>query len=583
MPVYCDDFETTTLENDCRVWAWACCDIDDIDNIAVSNTIDSYISYISEKPGIHYFHNLKFDGNFIVYYLLTHNYKWRKDKRTLEPGEFTTSISDMGSWYIVVIRFLPNDCGVSYTVEIRDSLKLIPVSIEDMPKTFGLSDEQKLTIDYHELREKGHILTEQEEAYVKADVRIAAKAVKFMLEHGQKKLTTASNALNDFKSRFDRKEWKRLFPELNAINDKDIRASYKGGWTYLNPLYKNKDVAEGSVYDVNSMYPWAMKYCLLPYGSPCYFAGEYKPNKNYPLYIINFLAEFKLKPGKYPSIQLKHTMFYSDNEYISESLTPTVLTLTSVDYELFLELYDVNIIEFYGGYMFKAKYDIFTEYIDDWYGQKVDSKKDHNPGLEKIAKLMLNSLYGKFGARRTGANKEPYYDADNDIVRYKLGPKEDRKGGYLPIATFITSYCRDKIIRAACTCGDRFIYADTDSVHISGYEPVDGLDIDDFRLGAFKLEEKFIRARFIRQKTYMEIYLDKQKKEIMNLKCCGMPQRVKDTVEEDDFYEGAEFDATKNPKFKPKLTPHVVPGGVILRETTFKIKKSVTRPVLNVV
>ena len=403
-----------------------------------------------------------------------------------------------------------------------------------------------------------------------------------MRENGQKKLTAASNALNDFKGRFSSKEYKKLFPELNAINDRDIRASYKGGWTYLNPVYKNKDIDIGSVYDVNSMYPWAMKYCLLPWGEPVYFSGNYKPNKMFPLYVINFTCEFQLKPGHYPSVQLKHTMYYSDNEYITASLVPTTLTLTSVDYELFLENYNIlGTIEFHGGYMFKARHGIFNEYIDFWYAQKTEAKRTGNKGLEKIAKLMLNSLYGKFGSRRDGKSKIPYYDPSDDIVRYKLGPKEERKGGYLPIATFITSYCRDKIIRTANLCGERFIYADTDSVHIIGVEPVEGMDVDEYRLGAFKLEQTFIRGRFIRQKTYMEIY-KRGEQEKMNLKCCGMPDKLKRSLTESDFVEGAIFDHSRDERFAPKLMPQVVPGGVILKETTFQIKKAGTPDTLKV-
>ena len=337
------------------------------------------------------------------------------------------------------------------------------------------------------------------------------------------------------------------------------------------------------------MYPWAMKYCLLPYGDPVYFSGKYKPSPNYPLYVISFICEFKLKPNKYPSIQLKHTSIYSENEYLTQSVVPTVLTLTSVDYQLFIDNYYIlkpsgkigteDDIEFDGGYMFKARHGMFDEYIDYWYDQKTKSKAEGNKGLEKIAKLMLNSLYGKFGARREGKSKIPYYDSEKDIVRYKSSESEERKALYLPIATFITSYCRDKIIRAAEVCGDRFIYADTDSVHIKGDFDVPGMDVDDFRLGAFKLEEVFVRGKFIRQKTYLEVYNETNKQtgkieEKINLKCCGMPRKLQKTVSEKDFYEGAEFDHNKNEKFEPKLMPKIVPGGVILRETTFQIKKA---------
>lgn len=589
MPIYSADFETTTQDSDCRVWAWGYCNIEDPDNVKLGNSIHSFMRELKEQGGIYYFHNLKFDGNFILYWLFKNGYSWIKDTKCLNPGQFTTLISDMGTWYTITIQMKPTETGVTNKVEIRDSLKIIPLSVEEIPKAYGL-EESKLTLDYNAHREIGHILTPHEEEYIKADIIIVAKAIDFMLKHGQKKLTSASNALADFKKRYKSKEYKKLFPELNIRADADIRKSYKGGWTYLNPKFKNEDVAEGSVYDVNSMYPWAMKYCLLPWGAPVYFTGNYKKQDNYPLYILNFTCEFRLKPGKFPSIQLKKNRYFAENEYIMSSEVdygnekksiPITLVLTSVDYELFLHNYKVWNVEYHGGYMFKAKHGMFTEYIDYWYEQKTEAKRTGNKGLERIAKLMLNSLYGKFGARMDGKSKIPYYDNINDIVRYRQSETEERKGGYLPVATFITSYCRDKIIRAAEVCGERFIYADTDSVHIKGLEPVPEMDVDEYRLGAFKLEETFKRARFIRQKTYLEIYDKMNKKngkieEVMNLKCCGMPEKMKASVSEEDFYEGAVFDSAKNSKFVPKLVPRVVPGGVILKETTFQIAKSKT-------
>lgn len=553
------DFETTTKAEDCRVWAWAISKVNEPDKLEYGNNIDSFMEYANKNPETYYFHNLKFDGAFIVDWLLRHNFRHVTGK-TITEGKFGTLISDMGAWYCINICF-PDGAEV----KVVDSLKLITMPIKEMPKTFGLPEE-KLEIDYTEEREVGHELTQEEKDYIAHDVIILSKSLSVMFSNGLTKLTAASNALNDFKIRYGKKNYKRDFGEenMNPISDKFIRMSYKGGFTYLNPKYKNKEVKEGRVYDVNSMYPWAMKYNLLPYGEPRWFKGQYKYNPVYPLYVQALVCEFELKPNHVPSLQVKHSL-YADNEYLTESVEPTFLVLTSVDLKLFFDQYDVTVLEWVEGYCFKAKEGIFTEYIDYWYGVKEKSKRDGNLGMVQIAKLMLNSLYGKFGARITGRSKIPYIDEDKDKVCYKLTEEEDRRGGYLPIATFITSYCRDRIIRSAQICGDRFIYADTDSLHISGKENVSGLDIDNFRLGAFKLEEEFIRAKFIRQKTYMEVYM-KDGKENLDIKCAGMPDNIKRTLLEEDFYEGNTFNG--------KLMPTIVPGGVILKETTFQIKKS---------
>ena len=48
------------------------------------------------------------------------------------------------------------------------------------------------------------------------------------------------------------------------------------------------------------------------------------------------------------------------------------------------------------GWKFKAIKGLFTNYVDYWTEQKIKAKKENNGALYTIAKLMLNSLYGKF-------------------------------------------------------------------------------------------------------------------------------------------------------------------------------------------
>lgn len=574
--IYAADLETSGDENGVWCWYWGICNLMEPERIYKGLNIESLMHWINTGDKIIYFHNLRFDGGYILDYLFRTGYKWvSKKAKLLEPGEMTTLISDMGQWYTLTVRMWPNETGYDSLIEFRDSSKLITLSIEEIPKAFGL-DEVKGTMDYLKIRLPGYQPAKDEEEYLNHDVIILAKALNIMRDRGLHKLTTGACALHDYRQRMGSKLFNRLFPKLAPGIDADIRQSYKGGWTYLNPEFKDKVVQDGKVFDVNSMYPWAMKYCLLPFDAPVYFKGKYNPDPNYPLYVQQLSCEFHLKPGHYPSIQIKHNIFYAENDYITDSVEPTLLTLTSVDLELLYFNYDVQHEEWYGGYMFRGQVGMFDEYIDYWYGEKTEAKKNKNGGQAQIAKLFLNSLYGKFGARREGRSKIPYWDPIDEKVRYETGNLEERKGGYLPVATFITSYCRDKINRGAYACGERFAYADTDSLHILGLEPVEGLDVDNYRLGSFKEEEVFIRAKFIRQKTYLEVYMamDKFGKEVekINLKCCGMPRKMQETVTEDKFVSGAVFDASKDKTLAPKLMPKVVKGGVFLKETTFQIK-----------
>ena len=63
MKCFTADFETTTDINDCRVWAYALCEVGDYNNFSYGNNIASFIDFCKNKKDNYkiYFHNLKFD------------------------------------------------------------------------------------------------------------------------------------------------------------------------------------------------------------------------------------------------------------------------------------------------------------------------------------------------------------------------------------------------------------------------------------------------------------------------------------------------------------------------------------------
>ena len=110
-----------------------------------------------------------------------------------------------------------------------------------MQKRFGL-EESKLELDYDTPRLKNHTLTKHEKDYIKNDVVIVAKALNVIFSEGLKKMTQGSNALYDFKEMMTKRRFEHYFPQVPPDIDEDIRQAYKGGFTYLNPLYKDKEV-----------------------------------------------------------------------------------------------------------------------------------------------------------------------------------------------------------------------------------------------------------------------------------------------------------------------------------------------------
>ena len=549
---YSADFETTTDPEDCRVWAWAACSLYDY-KFKKGIDIESFFKWMETLEGdTLYFHNLKFDGEFMLCYMLSNGYTHCTDKILTEDKTFKTLISDTGQVYTFEILFNKKK---RKKVRIYDSLKLLPMTVERVAKSFNL-DCQKLEIDYKEKREKGHELTEQESKYIENDCLIVAKALNQFFEQGLTKMTIGSNALADYKSIVGKSKFEGNFPE--CLYDSFIRKSYRGGFTYLKPEYADKDIGEGIVLDVNSLYPSVMYANPYPVGEGKYFRGKYEPDKNYPLYVQSIRCQFEVKEGFLPTIQIKHSLSFMSTEYLTSSNgEETNLILTSIDLKLFLDHYNVYDMEYIDGWKFQQADGIFRDYIDKWSTNKIQAKKDGNHGLYTISKLFLNSLYGKFATRLEAVSKAPVLDEEG-IVHYKLLEPETKKGVYIPVGVFVTSYARNVTIRSAQKVFDRFVYADTDSLHLIGTELPEGLEIDDTKLGAWKHESTFSRARFIRAKTYIE-----DEDGVLNVKACGLPDKCHAQVTWENFHPGAVYTG--------KLLPRHVPGGIVLEDKNFTI------------
>lgn len=565
--MYAGDFETTVDPEDVRVWASCLVNIDNFETSFIGNDIESFFEFLSNKNSIVYFHNLKFDGEFILSYLLSHGYKYSKSR---EAKTFDTLITDDGVFYSITVIFEKMNKRYKKVV-FYDSLKKLPFKVSVISKAFELKDE-KLEIDYKAPRSRGHQLTEEEKQYIVNDCRIIAQALHIQFDKGLKKMTNASDSMNGYKTIITERQFERWFPVLPVELDLDIRRSYKGGFTYLSPRFKNKRVKGGVTLDVNSLYPSRMYECLLPYGYPMFFEGQYKEDKNYPLYIVHMKCCFRLKPGHIPCIQLKNNRRYVETEYLVCSMDdsgldePAELYLTSVDYQLFIDHYDIWDETYINGWKFKGAVGMFKEFIDYW----MNIKETTTGAMRQLAKLMLNSLYGRFALNPRAFEKVAYLD-ENEIVRYEViddntkakghGAKEPelRDPVYTAMGCFITAYARDKTIRSAQNVYDRFIYADTDSLHLTGTDIPEGLDVHPTRLGAWKHEGTFTDSLYIRAKTYLETIDDR-----LIVTCAGMPDNVKELVTYENFHSGSTFEG--------KLMPKRYKGGIILQETTFTIK-----------
>ena len=171
---------------------------------------------------------------------------------------------------------------------------------------------------------------------------------------------------------------------------------------------------------------------------------------------------------------------------------------------------------------------------------------------------------------------------ENDIVKYKFYDEEIRDSIYVPVASFITAYARKDIIESSEKIReyslkkygkDLYIYSDTDSIHcLLNEDDIEELkntmDIDDYILGAWKLESKFKRGKFLRQKCYIE----ENEENKLQTTIAGLPKKLGKYITFNNFVEGFSILADDD-EYEHKLRFKHVKGGVLLVDTDFTIKR----------
>lgn len=344
------------------------------------------------------------------------------------------------------------------------------------------------------------------------------------------------------------REWKRIedlrecdnlidcreYKAPNGIDDLShyLRDAYSGGWNYINndieeKVYRNQS---GTVYDVNSLYPFIMATKPIPWGQPNLFQGPeipYKDDDKY-YYYVRVNVTFDLKEGKhFPYIRRKGDFRYRIMDYLKTSDIITIaadgterksnkiidingnlqdvkleLTLSKTDYELMHRHYDVHSEEILDGVYFRTARFVFKHFVDSYYNMKLNAKKNDSFGQCRIAKMILNGLCGTLAKRDERSNI--IYELNNN--RYDIKPviSKNTSPSYIHMAAAILSYAREYTYEAACANYDHFLYSDTDSLHVfgEGYNPI-GIEIDNNKLGCWKIEKTFKDACYMKRKYYI--------------------------------------------------------------------------------
>lgn len=664
------DFETTVYEGQTSTAVWASATVElGTEEVHIFHSIEETYDYLTSlnRNVIIYYHNLKFDGDFWLNYLLyvkqfTQAYigisvspfsvKWQ-DKKEMCNNSVRYSISKMGQWYTIIFKV--ND----HFIEIRDSLKLLPYSVERIGKSFG-TKHKKLDMEYEGMRYPGCEITAKEMEYIANDVLVVKEALEIMFKEGHDKLTIGSCCLAEYKSickhsTKNQLEYWEMFPDLYKQSIKPeihtyqnagqwLRKSYKGGWCYLVPGKANKLYENGITADVNSLYPSVMHSMSgnrYPVGKPCFWSGNFIPSeakRDNMYYFVRIKTRFYIKDGYLPCIQIKGNPFYPGTKWLDTSdvwdaekgvyvshwtdkdgnlrNTAVELTLTMTDFELIKEHYNLVDFRVIDGCYFYSQVGIFDEYIDKY----AEIKKTSKGAKREQAKLFLNNLYGKMASSPDSSFKIASFE--DAILHFTQVHEEEKKPGYIAVGSAVTSYARNFTIRAAQknfhgADNPGFIYADTDSIHCDlPPEEIKGITVHPADFCCWKLEARWDKAIFVRQKTYIEHVVESDlfeqengwhgevlEKPYHNIKAAGMPKKCKNLLElsfegtqdingytengkqkewtKDELqflFNGDEPIKRTYQDFKPglvvpgKLYPKHLPGGIVLTPGLFTMK-----------
>lgn len=602
------DFETTSYEGQTRADVWASAIVPLYsEDVYVFNSIKKLWLYIKALEGniCVFFHNLKFDGEFWLPFLLDDcKFKPATMKigdeevdlrfiptKYMQNNTFTYTISNMGQWYIITIK------EGNRIIEIRDSLKLLPFSVKKIGKSFG-TKRRKTEIEYVGYREPNGYISDQEKQYIANDVLVVKEALEIMFDEGHTSLTIGSCCLKEYRNIVGAAKFKEMFPNIyDTVLDEAIygssnageyvRKAYRGGWCYLVEGKEKLVLTNGTTADVNSLYPSVMhsesggKY---PVYNPHFWSGDYIPDNaigDDKFYFIRIRTRFYLKEGMLPHIQIKRNPLYKGNESLKSSdvrdpktgvyhkfytkgdeIVPArvELTINEVDFKLMQDHYELTDFEILDGCWFFAKIGIFDDYINKY----AEIKKHSKGARRELAKLFLNNLYGKMSSTTNSSFKYAYLD-ENGVIKYRTILANDKRPGFIPVGCAITSYARNFTIRAAQKNfygkdHRGFCYADTDSIHCDlPPEKLKGIMVHPTNFCCWKLESEWDFAFFTRQKTYIEHNIKEDGEPCTpyyNIKCAGMPEKCKTLF--NMSVEGWDENDEETQKFISRLTPEQI-------------------------
>ena len=438
-PFLVADTETLFLENVHKPYAAGVMMVHPGDNIKNNSRIDSYfsedyssfvfesfearsskllsdfihriISIIKQNPAIQtvYCHNFsRFDGIFILKHLAIHAPNYR-----LKPLMRNNIIYELGVY-----------AGNKRIFSFRDSLHLLPGKLGSLAESLcpGLGRKGSFAHENVTVKNVGE-MKDSVLKYMEQDIRLLGG----VMQNAQRLywtpykvdivsvLTCSAMALKIFRKVFyDDQKFPIHIPNRNE--DTFIRRGYYGGHT---DAYKQfgRNLFH---YDVNSLYPFIMKEYTMPGGKPVWDGNlVYKEIDSLFGFIEAFVScPFSVKKPFLPVRGKDGTLLFPTGDFVGVYYSEELKYAKSLGY---------TVIPL-SGYLFEKKESPFKEYVNYHFESRLQARKDGTEALSFVYKILMNSLYGRFGINPNSTKTELC-----DSERYRFLMKQDSFIGCRPI------------------------------------------------------------------------------------------------------------------------------------------------------
>ena len=356
-------------------------------------------------------------------------------------------------------------------VHLRDSYRLLPESLAKLTKSFKV-EHQKLDIAdtlHHELAESDRFRFLE---YCVHDV-LGLQEVLFSFWSMIYRLVGSIGELPMTLPALAMRLWRLTAPQEGIMTPRNKklkaleRRAYSGGRTECFRVGRTSEV---NVYDVNSLYPAVMQAIEVPAGYRGGFTREYHP-EHLGLYDVTFQ---QTNTDAKPVLR---------DEASNDFLYQGAGVYTTVELDLLREVGGNFTVK--EGYVFHQSRNLFADFITNWYGIRLEAQRNGDTGLSYVCKILMNSLYGKFGQKEEGWTL--YLMPREELIRRLQAGEQIKEMGefvlvmeerhnettFVSIAAYITAAARSVLygfISEAESRGGFVWYCDTDSVHVSNAE-----------------------------------------------------------------------------------------------------------------